>query len=33
MEESAPPQQDGDPRYAWFRALLHDVVRSLGLQP
>jgi len=31
MEVAWHPQQDGDPRYTWFRGLLHECVRTLGL--
>jgi DNA-binding transcriptional LysR family regulator len=31
MEVAWHPQQDGDPRYTWFRALLHEAVRRAGL--
>ncbi len=33
MQLAWNPQQDGDPRYVWFRGLVHDAVRSLGLRP
>ncbi len=33
MQLAWHPQQDSDPRYVWFRALLHEVVGSLGLRP
>lgn len=33
MQLAWHPRHDADPRYVWFRGLLHDVVRSLGLQP
>jgi DNA-binding transcriptional LysR family regulator len=33
MQLAWHPQQDGDPRYVWFRGLVHEVVRSLGLHP
>jgi DNA-binding transcriptional LysR family regulator len=29
MEVAWHAQQDGDPRYAWFRALIHEVARGL----
>jgi DNA-binding transcriptional LysR family regulator len=32
MEIAWHPQQDGDPRYTWFRKRIHDAVRSLGLK-
>jgi DNA-binding transcriptional LysR family regulator len=31
MQLAWHPQQEGDPRYLWFRRLLHEVVSSLGL--
>ncbi len=31
MVVSWHPRQEGDPRYTWFRALLHEVVRAAGL--
>lgn len=33
MQVSWHPRQEGDPRYMWFRGLLHDVVHECGLSP
>lgn len=30
MQVAWHPQQEGDPRYAWLRGVLHEVVRGLG---
>lgn len=31
MQIAWHPQQDGDPRYTWFRALVHEAVRGLRI--
>jgi DNA-binding transcriptional LysR family regulator len=33
MEVAWHPQQDGDPRYTWFRALVHEATRGLERSP
>ncbi len=32
MQVAWHPRQEGDPRYTWFRALLHEAVRECGLR-
>ncbi len=31
MQIAWPPQQDGDPRYTWLCALVHEAVRGLRI--